>query len=134
MLRSSYYHWKGVMDKIIPIKYQGYIFLIGFIIIVPMWIMDNLEKDEINKKFYQLELNGRVGDIIHRENGYHYKIDSNWYLIKHIIVKHIEIGDSIQKDSNSLELLIKGTNNIKWNSSVKRNIYFRFISSEKKNE
>ena len=134
MLRSSYYYWKGVMDKIIPIKYQGYIFLLSFIIIIPFWVMDNLENDEINKRFYQLEINGIVSDIVHKENGYHYKIDSNWFLIKHIIVKHIEIGDSIQKDSNSLELLIKGTNNIKWNSSVKRNIYFRIISSEKKNE
>lgn len=134
MLRSSYNYWKGILDKLIPIKYQGYIFLLSFLIIIPMWIIGSLEKDQTNKIFYNLELYGKVNDIILKENGYHYKIDSNWYLIKHIIVKHIEIGDSIIKESNSLDIIIKGTNKIKWNSNVKKNIYFRIIRSEKRNE
>ena len=132
MLRSNYNYWKGVLDKIIPLKYQGYFFLLSLIIIALAMALNNSEKNKSNQDFFNLELKDRISEIVEREDGFHYRIDSNWYLIKHIIVKHISIGDSIHKDSNSLDLLIKGPNSIKWNSSVNKDIIFRLISSENK--
>jgi len=132
MFKSIFNYWKGVLDKIIPAQYQGYIFLLSLIIIALALTLNNNEKDKNNQDFYKLELKSRISEIIEKEDGFHYRIDSNWYLIKHIIVKHISIGDSILKDSNSLDIIIKGPKRIKWNSAVNRDIIFKLITPENK--
>ena len=63
------------------------------------------------------------------EDGYHYKINKEWYKIKNEIVNYISVGDSILKKANSFEIMIKESNKVKWNSKVNKNIIFYEISS-----
>jgi hypothetical protein len=124
MLKSVYHDWLNKVEKIIPINIQGKLFLIGFLIIITTFFINILETRKLNKEFFNLKLVNKIDNITFNKSGYHYKINKNWYIVKHPIVNYLSVGDSIIKDSNSLYVKIKNKNEIKWDSEVRRNIIF----------
>lgn len=110
MIKSTYNYWKDILDKIIPVKIQGYIFLVAFVFIITATYLTTIKNNELNKEFYTIGFNDRINDSSRKSDGFHYKIGANWYLVKHKIVNQMIIGDSIYKEPNSLHLIIKNSN------------------------
>lgn len=125
MIKSTYYYWKDILDKIIPAKAQGYIFIFAFIFIVIATYLTTMKNSELNKEFYSFGFIDRINDISIKDDGFHYKIGENWYLVKHKIVNQMRIGDSIYKEASSLHVIVKDSNCIKWDNNVNRNIIFK---------
>ncbi len=128
MIKSLFNFWKKKLDNVLPAKYQEYIFLLAFIIIVGSVLVTIMNKNGPDK-FYKIELLDEVDTIVHLKNGYYFKIGADWYIIKHEIVNHIIIGDSIIKKSNSLNITIKSSNRIKWDKELNRSVFFKEASS-----
>lgn len=125
MIKSTYNYWKDILDKIIPVKIQGYIFLVAFVFIITATYLTTIKNNELNKEFYTIGFNDRINDSSRKSDGIHYKIGANWYLVKHKIVNQMIIGDSIYKEPNSLHLIIKNSNRIKWDRDVNQSIIFK---------
>jgi hypothetical protein len=90
-----------------------------------MMIFSLIESNTMNETFYGIDLSDKVESITLEENGFHFKIGKNWYLLKHPIVNYLSIGDSILKKPNSLYVKVKDSNNkVKWESEVRKNIIF----------
>lgn len=125
MKNFTLYYWYNKYQKEIPSSVSRKIFYSSLFIILVMIIFSLIESNTINKTFYKLDLSDKVENIILEENGFHFKIGKNWYLLKHPIVKYLSIGDSILKKPNSLYVIVKDSNNVvKWESEVRKNIYF----------
>ena len=128
MFKSTFNYWQEKIDSIIPQKYNIYIFLGAFIIIVLTQILNAPDNEKLDQEFYKFELVDRINEINHKENGFNYKIGASWYLIKHPLVNHMSVGDSIFKDSNSFYLVVRNNNIVIWDSEVRKNIIFRRVS------
>ncbi len=89
-----------------------------------------MKSSELNKDFYSIGFIDRINDISLKDDGFHYEIGSNWFLVKNRMVNQMRIGDSIYKKPNSLHVIIKDSNRIKWDGEVNRNIIFKQIVSE----
>jgi len=125
MVKSAYYYWKDLLDKTIPEKVQGYLFFIAFIIIVIASYLTISKVSTLNKQFYSVAFHDRINNISLKEDGFHYEIGGNWYLVKHKIVNYMSVGDSIIKEDSSFHVVVKDSNRIKWNKSVNRNVIFK---------
>lgn len=123
-MKSAYNFWLNKLNKVFSIRKMEMFFgIIVFFIIAAFLIMSIMTNKE-NKEFYNIRLVGTVRKIDLRDNGFYYKIDLDWYLIKHPIVSQIALGDSIIKEPKSYHILIKNNYEIKWNKSVRKNIVF----------
>lgn len=125
MVKSAYYYWKDILDKSIPEKVQGYLFFVAFIIIVIASYLTISKEGGLNKEFYSAAFRDRINNISLKGDGFHYKIGGNWYLVKHKIVNHMSVGDSIIKGDSSFHVIIKDSNRIKWDKSVNRHVIFK---------
>jgi len=127
MFKSTINYWQVKIDSIIPGKYNIYIFLGAFIIIVITQLFNAPDNEKIDQDFYKLELVERINEINHKKNGFNFRIGTSWYLIKHPLVDYMSIGDSIFKDSNSLYLIVRNNNIVRWDSEVRKNIIFKRV-------
>lgn len=127
MIKSTYYYWLNKLDKVFPIAKLGVFFGVFVVISVIIVIALSIKGSGLNKEYYDANLKNEVQEIELRDNGFHYKINSSWYLIKHPIVNYIEVGDSIIKESQSLHIQIKSLSKVKWDKEVRKNIVFRKV-------
>lgn len=114
-------------DKVFPIKKWNYLYIPFLIIVVIYFAYLSIKEGKTNNDFYSLRLKSKTEKIEQRQNGYHYRLDTTWYLIKHPIVNYIELGDSIIKEPQSLHIQIKRQSKVIWDSEVRKNIVFRKV-------
>lgn len=115
------------IDKAFPIDKMNYFFIPFIIIITLLFSYLSIVEARRNDDFFPKSFTTKIVEIEHRDNGFHYKLDTNWYLIKHPIVEHIAVGDSILKEPQSLYLLIKNTFEVKGEGEVSKNIIFQKV-------
>lgn len=127
MIKSTYHYWLNKLDKVFPIAKLGVFFGAFVIISVIIFIALSLKGSGLNEEYYNANLKNKVQEIELKDNGFHYKINSSWYLIKHPIVNYIELGDSIIKEPQSLRIQVKNQSKVKWDKEVKKNIVFRKV-------
>ncbi|WP_418893593.1 hypothetical protein [Limibacterium fermenti] len=74
-----------------------------------------------NRKFYKVELDGRIEHIYTTSEDKYYRINNEWYLIGNRDI-HLAIGDSLYKEQDSYLLEIYGglTQRRKFKREVKR--------------
>ena len=107
-------------ERIVPFKRIFPVFVIMGLIIITLIIATIWHENKSNKKFYKIELIGKVEDIYKLQRSNSYKISGNWYLIKGEFINNIMINDSIIKKRNSYVLKIKNNkNNVKFEEEIK---------------
>ena len=107
-------------EKIIPFKRILPFLILLFLIGIGMIVSVIFKSMSQNQAFYKTRLNGIVNEIEQRPKENYYKIESEWYLIKHEIIDEIALGDSIDKIENSnILVLFDDQSNLKWHGEVK---------------
>jgi hypothetical protein len=114
-------------DKVFPIRKWNYLYIPFIFIAIIYFSYLSINEGRTNDDFYSLRLKAKTEKIEQRQNGFHYRLDTTWYLIKHPIVNYIVLGDSIIKEPQSLHIQIKRQSKVKWDKEVRKNIIFRKV-------
>ncbi len=123
-MRYTYNYWLDKISQIVPNSVLRGTFYIMPIFLILIFVWMTIVNYKVNDEYFNNNIHGKVDTIILTDEGFNYRIDSIWYLIKHPIVNHIEIGDLIEKDAKSLRITIKNNRETKVDGEVRGNIIF----------